>query len=217
MTTKRITPTQPITLLKPATRARALQVEKRLQELYDLTKRNFIETGRLIVEAEDSALWALLTNAEGDPYSSFDNWISTALHYGRTTALAARDIVREFQGIPDATLQEISRINLKRLMLLPPKERKSSKWLRAAATLPAKELEAEIHTTYPEMMPEASTTIRMTFGFTRRQAEKVHRALSLVCEEETSSITKEECFVMICEIVLRQDRGSPAKKRARAA
>lgn len=157
-------------------RARALQVENRLQELYYEFRRNFIETGHLIVEAEDNELWKHLSDSEGNPYKSLDHWVSTALLYGRSTSFVARDIVRKFEGVPDETLQEIPRVNLEQLAKLPPAKRKSPKWIDDAMTLPNREFRSKISLVVPSTPAMRSKVERVVLNLSKSAALLMRRA-----------------------------------------
>lgn len=197
---------------KPGTKARALQIESRLFELFESSRRDFIETGQLIIEVEKDELWKHLTTKEGEAYTSLDNWMSTALPYGRTTAFKARDIVRKFDGVPVETLQEIPRVNLQRLARLSPRRRKSAKSIQAALTLPEKELVRYILTAKSgDPLPSESGVMRMVFTFTPAEHKRVMKGLDRAAGDE--HITREAALVRIMAAYVGQSK----KPSARAA
>jgi hypothetical protein len=179
---------------KPGSKARAIAVEARLKELYESGKRDFIETGRLIIEVEEQALWSLLEKPDGTVYSSLYNWMETALPYGRTTVIRARDVVRKFDGVDPKLLAEIPRVNLQRLARIPSdRKRKSQKTIKAALEMPEKKLVAFLASARADAAAEKPALVRMSFTFTHAEAKRVQKALDKVSAGDTE-LTKEEAL-----------------------
>lgn len=193
-------------IVKSPTKARALAIERRLQEIFELNKRNFLETGRLVVEAEDGLLWELLTDASGAPYTSKDHWLRTALPYARSSAIQAAAVVRRLQGLPDATLEEIPRVNLTQLAGLPENKRTQVKWIEAAKNLPEKDFKAQILKQIPEPDGPAKP---LRVGFKLRPGEmlKKERAWKKIAAElGNPDATEEECLMRCITFYLDQNR-----------
>lgn len=202
-----------LTLTKSSTslQSRAQIVERRLQELYQSARRDFIETGHLIVEVEDKELWRHLIDAEDQPYTSMDQWIRTALPYGRATAKAAADMVRKFEGIDDKTLQQVPRVNLELIARLPPAKRKSPKWIQAAIELPGRVLRLQVRENVPQEAGPRNPN-RVTFVFSDSGYKLMQRAMVRAANElGDKSAARELCLATIFTVYLA------ATARSRAA
>lgn len=202
-----------LTLAKSSTslQSRAQIVERRLQELYQSARRDFIETGHLIVEVEDKELWRHLVDAEEQPYTSMDQWIRTALPYGRATAKAAADMVRKFEGIDDKTLQQVPRVNLELIARLPPAKRKSPKWIQAAIELPGRVLRLQVRENVPQEVGSRNPN-RVTFVFSDSGFKLHQRTMARAAHElGDKSAPKELCLATIYTVYLA------ATARSRAA
>lgn len=196
-------------------RERALQVDRRLREIYTNAQRDFIEMGYLLCEAEDSALWAHLENENGESYSSFDNWISTALPYGRTSAFSAKNAVRTLGSVPREQLKAIPRVNLERLMKLPDDKRE--KMIEAATVMTENEFATRIHLLLPPTAKEKKMQLR--FNLDRAGFKAVTRALAKATEalaEKDTKATKEAQLIEVCEsfLAITTKVGRPKKKMA---
>lgn len=202
-----------LTLAKSSTslQSRAQIVERRLQELYQSARRDFIETGHLIVEVEDKELWKHLVDAEDQPYTSMDQWIRTALPYGRATAKAAADMVRKFEGIDDKTLQQVPRVNLELIAKLPPAKRKSPKWIQAAIELPGRVLRLQVRENVPQEVGPRNPN-RVTFVFSDSGYKLMQRAMVRAANElGDRNAPKELCLATIFTVFMS------ATARSRAA
>lgn len=201
-----------ISIVKPTASllSRAQVVEARLQELYQSARRDFIETGRLIVEAENDQLWTQLVDGEGNPYRSLDHWISTALPYGRSTAKAAADMVRKFEGIDDETLQQVPRVNLELIARLPPAKRKSPKWIQAAIELPGRALRLQVSESVPKEL-KVKSSYRTVFDLAPSGDRLLRRTLADAARElGDGNATKERCLAFVCTVYLASGKRKAA-------
>lgn len=202
-----------LTLAKSSTslQKRAEVVENRIQYLYNSAYSGFIETGHLIIEAERDELWKHRFDAEGNPYTSRDQWIRAALPYGRATALAAADMVRKFEGIDDKTLQQVPRVNLELIARLPPAKRKSPKWIQAAIELPGRVLRLQVRENVPQEIGPRNPN-RVTFVFSDSGYKLMQRAMIRAANElGDKNAPKELCLATIFTVYLA------ATARSRAA
>lgn len=201
-----------LTLAKSSTslQSRAQIVERRLQELYQSARRDFIETGHLIVEVADRELWKHLVDADSQPYNSMEHWIKTALPYGKSTAKAAAAMVRKFEGVDDKTLQQVPRVNLELIARLPPAKRKSPKWIHAAIELSGRVLRRQVAENVPQEIG-AKAPNRVTFVLSDSGHKLMTRAMVRAAHElGDKNAPKELCFATICTVYLAATQSTRA-------
>ena len=111
---------------------RAIEVDARIREIGQFVKTSFIEIGVLCCEVEDKELHKYLCDEAGVQYRTFDDWLSRALPFCRSSAYQAKRLVRTLHDVPVAQLAEIPRSNLEVLKFIPESERRDEIWLRKA-------------------------------------------------------------------------------------
>jgi hypothetical protein len=155
---------------------RAQQIDHRVREIADATKRSFVELGVLLIEAENKGLHEFLADENGNPYRSHDHWLSVALPYCRSTAYAAKRVVRELSDIPLRELRDVPRGNLEVLRLLPQSERKHEVWVEKAKTLSHDDFLAEAREQLPDLHLEERR--KMVLNFSETDHATVNEAIS---------------------------------------
>lgn len=191
-----------------ATKNRALQVQARLQEIATSVQSNFIEMGRLIVEAEDNKLWEQIDDARGKPYKSLRQWLLEAIPYSKSYAYLARKAMKGLQGVPEARLKEIPMVNMKQLIKLPAPQRKSAKWVNDAVDLPPREFTKRVNVV---VMPNRPETTHVTFLL----SDVIGRALAQSNAELAGHGSRQQQLEHLCEVYL--DIRRPAKRKSRVA
>ena len=185
----------------PAPAVRAMEIDQRIREIDATWKKSFVEMGYLLNEAENKQLWQYLADEHGNKYRSLDHWLSVALPISRSSAYAAKSLVKNLSGIPRAELEAIPRTNLPLLQLLPERER--PKWVEAATVNGHDDFRSLLMDKKPDLLLEYR--IRRTFSFTASQDEIVQGALELaMARNETES--REQALEAICSNYLLDEK-----------
>jgi hypothetical protein len=174
---------------------RAIQVQARLKEIGDEFKNNFIEMGRLILEAEENKLWEHIEDSKGKHYKSLRQWLLGTIPYSKSYAYLARRAMLELKEIPESKLKEIPMVNMKWLIKLPEPQRKVQKWVKDAMDLPEKEFSKKVNLV---VMPSRAEEKHVTFVL----SDLLSRTLDQSDKELGEQATRQQSIEHICEVFM---------------
>lgn len=189
---------------------RALQVQSRLQEIGASVQNDFVEMGKLILEAEENKLWEHLENSSGKAYRSLRQWLINTIPYSKSYAYLARKAMIGLKGVPEDRLKEIPMVNMKQLIKLPEIQRKNPKWVKDAVDLPEKEFSKKVNLV---VMPNREEPSHVTFLL----SDSLSRALALADKELGGTGTRQQVMDHLCDVFLelRKPQLTVVRKRGR--
>jgi hypothetical protein len=191
-------------------------VNGRLVSLEAGEKLTFDQIGLLCLFTERESLWKELKAADGNPYHSFDAWMSTAKNGCRANRYAAWKVAKELTDISPAELKEMPRANKVKLADVPRKSR-TPEVRKAARTL-----EVDSFSDYVEReIPDAHLDSKRPPKFKAMESgalKVIESALEGIMLLDEDITTREDALEGVCSdfITMHQDE-IEEKLKARAA
>jgi hypothetical protein len=121
-----------------ATKEEAKDLDRDATQIIKEMRRSWLSLGLVIKTMIETRAFGQLG------FKSMHAWMESRLGEQMASAYQSLRAVRALDGVPESKLEKIGTRNAQVLVRLPEKERKSDEWVTKAATLPEKELRAEV-------------------------------------------------------------------------
>jgi hypothetical protein len=121
-----------------ATKEEALRLDREAIQIIKTMKRSWLSLGLVVKRMIETQAYGQLG------FSSMRAWMESRLGEQMASAYQSLRAVRALDGVPESKLEKIGTRNAQVLIRLPERERKSDEWIDKAATLPERELRAEV-------------------------------------------------------------------------
>jgi hypothetical protein len=121
-----------------ATKEEAKNLDREATQIIKAMKRSWLSLGLVMTRMSESRAYEQLG------FRSMRAWMESRLGEQMASAYQSMRAVRALEGVSESKLEKIGTRNAQVLVRLPEKERKSDRWIDKAATLPEKELRAEV-------------------------------------------------------------------------
>src|SRR5580700_2493451 len=121
-----------------ATKEEAKGLDREATQIFKEMKRSWLSLGMVMKRVSETQAFAQLG------FRSMRAWMESRFAEQMASAYQSMRAVRALEGVPESELEKIGTRNAQVLVRLPEKERKSDEWVTKAATLPERELRAEV-------------------------------------------------------------------------
>jgi hypothetical protein len=121
-----------------ATKEEAKGLDREATQIFKEMKRSWLSLGLVMKRVSETQAYEQLG------FRSMRGWMESRFGEQEASAYQAMRAVRALDGVPESKLERIGTRNAQVLVRLPEKERKSDQWIEKAATLPERELRAEV-------------------------------------------------------------------------
>ena len=121
-----------------ATKDEAKGLDREATRIIKEMKRSWLSLGLVMKKVSETQAYEQLG------FRSMRAWMESRFGEQVASAYQAMRAVRALEGVPESKLEKIGTRNAQVLVRLPDRERKSDEWIEKAATLPERELRAEV-------------------------------------------------------------------------
>lgn len=160
----------------------AAYLDARVRQLEQQSKRSFVETGLILNEMKDRALWEKVNDLDtGETFTSFDHWLANAAPMSRSAGYAAMKALRDITDVPLADLQQMPRCNVMTLQGLSSKVRQNPHVIEAAKTQSEDKFLETLEEKYPEQHIETKRKMELkpTKGARKNIDHAIQAAMAL--------------------------------------
>lgn len=171
--------------ISEGTKDRAVDLDKEVVRLAQVTNETFVQLGEKLHEIMDKKLYRFFKGTDGQPFSKFEDYVSTRLNIGWRAAFARLKVYRSLcveGGMSKAEVEEIP--YSKALMVSEVADMKNVKdvemWVEKAKTQPFDKFDEEVK--WHKRKQGGSQTgetpaLRLNFLLTGLQMDNVNEAL----------------------------------------
>ena len=151
--------------------------DARVRQIEAQTRRNFVELGLIVLHVDEMELWKELVDDDGNPYHSWDQWITASTLASRSHAYAAKSQVKVLRdnNIPMSTAVNIPHKNLTQFTQLSTSLMRDPEIVKAASTLSAEDFNTKIRKDHP--LQHFDRTLPMRFYPTESARQRIDEAL----------------------------------------
>jgi hypothetical protein len=121
-----------------ATKEEAMDLDRKATKIVKALKTGWLSLGLVVRKMIETRAFEQLG------FKSMRAWMESRLGEQTASAYQALRAVRALDGIPESKLEKIGTRNAQVLLRLPARERTSEEWIAKAATLPERQLKAEV-------------------------------------------------------------------------
>jgi hypothetical protein len=121
-----------------ATKEEARALDHQATQIIKFVRRSWLSLGLIMKGVRETQAYEQLG------FRSMRAWIESRFGEQMASAYQSMRAVRALEGVPESKLEKIGTRNAQVLVRLPEKDRKSDEWITKAATLPERELRAEV-------------------------------------------------------------------------
>src|SRR2546430_13197002 len=121
-----------------ASKAEAKALDDQATQIIKYVRRSWLSLGLIMKKVSETRAYEQLG------FRSMRAWMESRFVEQIASAYQSMRAVRALDGVPESKLEKIGTRNAPVLVRLPDRERKSDKWIDKAATLPERELKAEV-------------------------------------------------------------------------